>query len=150
VRLASYAALSLALVALAGCNGSDDDGSAGWDGPPEPAADGTVSVEGFAEYQEDVDERWELAAETVATEFLRLDERTASRTTIAGTSEGEGNGPRTVVVTFDGLFDDSVRAERWTLGLQPDGDAFELESAVRTFRCHPGRGHEDFAPEPCA
>jgi hypothetical protein len=138
------------LVALAGCNGSDDEGGAAWDGPPESAADGTVSVEGFGEYQEDVDERWELAAETVATEFLRLDERAASRTTIAGASEGEGDGPRTVLVTFDGLFDDSVRSERWTLQLQPDGKGFALESAVRTFRCHPGRGHEDFAPERCA
>jgi hypothetical protein len=149
VRIASFAALALALVALAGCTGSDDGGAA-WDGPPEPAGDGTVSVEDFVAYQDDVDERWELAAETVATEFLRLDERTASRTTIAGTSEGEGDGPRTVVVTFEGLFDDSVRAERWTLQLQPHGDAFGLESGVRTFRCHPGRGHEDFAPEPCA
>jgi hypothetical protein len=145
----SFAVLTFALV-LAGCNGSDDNGGAAWDGPPEPAAAGTVPVEDFVAYQEDVDERWELAAETVATEFLRLDERTTSRTTIAGTSAGEGDGPRTVVVTFEGLFDDSVRAERWTLRLQPDENAFELASAVRTFRCQPGRGHQNFAPEPCS
>jgi hypothetical protein len=149
VRLASYAAVFLAFAALTGCDGGNGDGDATWPGPPEPAADGSASVEEFADYRADVDERWEASAELIAAEFLRLDERTAVRTTIAGVGVGEGEGPRTVVVTFDGLLDDSVRAERWTLVFQPDGESYALESAVRTFRCHPGRGHEDFAPEPC-
>jgi hypothetical protein len=84
-----------------------------------------------------------------ASEFLRLDQRTAIRTTIAGRSEGEGGGPRGVIVTLDGLLDDSVRAERWLLAFDLVDDSYVLTSAVRTLRCNPGRGHEDFTAEPC-
>jgi hypothetical protein len=54
-----------------------------------------------------------------------------------------------VTVTFDGLLDGSVRAERWRLVLEPEDGGYLLASAVRTLRCQPGRGHEDFTPEPC-
>jgi hypothetical protein len=150
VRLVAYAALFLGLLALAGCDGNGDgNGDAAWAGPPEPAADGSVSVVEFAEYRDGVEERWEGSAELTAAEFLRLDERTAVRTTIAGAGVGEGGGPRTVTVTFDGLLDDSVHAERWTLVFEPEDGGYRLESAVRTFRCQQGRGHQDFTPELC-
>jgi hypothetical protein len=148
VRLSAYAALCLTLVALAGCSGDGGDEEA-WAGPPEPAADGSVAVDGFADYQDGVDKRWERSAEVAAAEFLRLDERTAVRTTIVGRSEGEGGGPRGVTITLDGLLDDSVRAERWLLLFEPDGETYALASAVRTLRCQPGRGHQDFTAEPC-
>jgi hypothetical protein len=148
VRLSAYAALCLTFVALAGCS-ADGGGEDEWTGPPEPAADGSVAVDGFADYQDGVDELWERSAELAAAEFLRLEERTAVRTTIAGRSEGEGGGPRGVTVTLDGLLDDSVRAERWLLLFEPEGETYALGSAVRTLRCQPGRGHEDFSAEPC-
>jgi hypothetical protein len=149
VRLLAYAALCLTSVALAGCDGGDGGNESAWAGPPEPAADGSVAVDGFVEHQDEVDERWERSAELAAAEFLRLEERTAVRTTIAGRSEGEGGGPRGVTVTLDGLLDDSVRAERWLLLFEPGGDGYALRSAVRTFRCQPGRGHQDFTAELC-
>lgn len=149
MRAPTYAASLLGAVALVltGCGG--DDGERVWAGPPAPGADGTVAVDGFAAFQAEVDEPWERSAAMAAAEFLRLDERTAQRTTIEGTASAEGSGPQTVVVTLDGLLDDSVRAERWTLGFEPDGDVFRLTSARRDLRCQPGRGHEDFAPGPC-
>jgi hypothetical protein len=149
VRLAVYAAVSVMIVALAGCNGGGDEVEAAWSGPPEPAEDGTVSVQEFAAHQADVDERWERASETAAAEFLRLDEPRSSRLTIDRTAPGEGGGPETVVVTLDGLFDDSVRTERWTLVFEPDGEGFALSEARWGQRCQPGRGHEAFTPEPC-
>jgi hypothetical protein len=150
VRLPAYAALLLAMVALVGCSSNGNgEGDAAWAGPPQPAEDGTVAVEDFAAYQEGVDERWERSAETVAAEFLRLDERTAVRTTIEGESGGEGAGPRSVTVTLDGLLDDSVRAERWMLVLEQRDDGYALASAIRTLRCQPGRGHDEFTPEAC-
>ena len=145
MRLIAFAALCLV---LAGCAGDGGDGAV-WEGPPEPAADGSVAVDGFAEHQDEVDERWERSPELAAGEFLRLDEQTAVRTTIEGRSEGEGGGSRGVTVTLDGLLDDSVRAERWLLLFEPDGDAYALRSAVRTLRCQPGRGHDTFTAEPC-
>jgi hypothetical protein len=147
VRRLAYLLAILAL-ATAGC-GDDDGGRAAWEGPPEPAADGTVGVEEFNSYLEDVDEAWEGSAAVIAAEFVRLDERTATRTTIDEQGSAEGAGPATVTLTLDGLLDDSVRAERWTLELSPSGETFEVTSARRDLRCQPGRGHQDFSPEPC-
>jgi hypothetical protein len=146
VRILAYAAFGLAAVALAGCSRSD---RATWAGPPEPAADGTVSVDEFVAYTEDVDEEWEGSAAMAAAEFLRLDERTATRTSIEGIASAEGAGPETVTVTLDGLLDDSVRAERWTLTFVPEGDGYRLTEAVWAQSCQRGRGHQDFGPEPC-
>jgi len=134
------------LLALAGCGTSEGHT---WSGPPEPAEDGTVAVEDFAAHQDDVEELWEGSPTMAAGEFLRLDERTAVRTTVAATASGEGAGPQTVVVTLDGLLDDSVRAERWTLLFEPEDDVYRLASARWVQRCHEGRGHQDFAVEAC-
>ena len=55
-----------------------------------------------------------------------------------------------MVVTLDGIPDDSVRAERWRLGFDEEGDVYALTAALREVRCRAGRGHEDFAAELCA
>jgi hypothetical protein len=146
VRPLAYAAFFLAALALAGCGKSD---TATWAGPPDPGSDGTVAVDEFSAYQRDVDERWEGSAAMAAAEFLRLDERTAATTTIEGRASAEGAGPETVTVTLDGLLDDSVRAERWTLTFEPDGENYVLTDATWAHRCQSGRGHQDFSPEPC-
>jgi hypothetical protein len=146
VRLLTYAASALALVALAGCG---DNESAVWEGPPDPSADGTVVVDGFSDYTADVEEHWEGSAAMSAAEFLRLDQRTAAKTTIAGRAAAEGTGPQVVVVTLDGLLDDSVRAERWTLAFEQDEDVYRLTEAHWAQRCQPDRGHQEFSPDPC-
>lgn len=150
-RPALAVAVLVAAACVAGCdggNGGSSDASA-WAGPPEPAEDGSVTVEEFAAHQADVDEGWERSSATAAAEFLRLDDTESARLTIDRTAEGEGGGPETVVVTLDGLFDDSVRAERWTLVFEPDGETYLLTSAQWAQRCQPGRGHEGFTAEPC-
>ncbi len=147
MRLVGYAAALLA-TALAGC-GSDVTVDLVWGGPPEPGSGGAVSVDGFASYQRSVDEHWERSAAMAAAEFLRLDERTARRTTIDGKASAEGTGPQTVVVTLDGLLDDSVQAERWTLGFDEDGGVYSLTAALREQRCQDGRGHEGFSADEC-
>ena len=145
MRLAACAASVLA-IAVAGCGWGDE---ATWAGPPDAAEDGTVAVDEFNAYAEDVDELWEGSATMAATEFLRLDERTVARTSIEAEASPEGTGPETVVVTLDGLADDSVRAERWTLRFEPVGERYRLTSALREQRCQPERGHQDFSPELC-
>jgi hypothetical protein len=149
VRLISYAVLLLAAGLLAtGCAGNGSE-EASWAGPPPPAEDGSIEIDEFADYQESVDERWERSAETAAAEYLRLDERTAIRTAIAGRSEAEVPSPRAVTVTLDGLLDDSVRAERWILLFELANGSYRLTSGIRTLACNPGRGHEHFTAEPC-
>jgi hypothetical protein len=148
VRLFAYAAIVLVALPVAGC-GSDVAVDLVWGGPPKPGPGGVVSVDGFASFQQDVDEHWERSAAMAAAEFLRLDERTAVTTTIEGKAEGEGTGPQTVVVTLDGLLDDSIRAERWTLGFEEDAGIYTLTAALREQRCQPGRGHQEFNADDC-
>src|SRR5918992_2599482 len=136
MRSLGYAAVAVSVLALAAC-GNGDNGEAAWDGPPDPAADGTVAVDEFNSYADDVDEPWEGSTAMAAAEFVRLDERTASRTSIESTASAEGTGPETVVVALDGLFDDSIRAERWTLEFEPEGDSYRLRSAQWALQCQP-------------
>jgi hypothetical protein len=150
VRIAVYAALALSTLALAGC-GDDVEIELVWGGPPDAAPGGAVSTEGFAGFQQEVDEDWERSPAMAAAVFLRLDERKARRMTIDAEAGPEGGGDQTVVVTLDGLADDSVRAERWTLGFEETEDGvYALTGALRELRCHEGRGHQDFAGEACA
>lgn len=148
MRLLGYAAFVLFAAVLTGC-GNDVEVQLVWGGPPDPEPGGIVSTDGFAAFQANVDEHWERSAAMAAAEFLRLDERTAVETTIAGKSSGEGTGPQTVTVTLDGLLDDSVRAERWTLVFEPEGGTYVLANALREQRCQPQRGHQGFSADDC-
>ena len=148
VRLLAYATLLLAAASLTAC-GNDIDVELVWGGPPDPNPAGIVSTEGFATYQESVDEHWERSAAMAAAEFLRLDERTAARTTIDGKASAEGMGPQTVTVTLDGLLDDSVRAERWSLAFEQAGETYRLTTALREQRCQQNRGHQIFSADDC-
>ena len=143
------AALVFTGLLLAGC-GSDVDVELVWAGPPDPATGGAVSTDGFSGFQQEVDEDWERSPAMAAAVFLRLDERKAVRTTIDAKAGREGRGGQTVVVTLDGIPDDSVRSERWTLGFEEAADGvYALTGALRELRCHEGRGHQDFAGEVC-
>jgi len=150
VRLLGYAAVAFLSVALAAGCGSDTVVELVWGGPPDAEPGGAVSADGFAGFQQEVDELWERSPALAAGVFLRLDERKASRITIDAKAGPEGGGGQTVVVTLDGIPDDSVRTERWTLGFEEAEDGtYELTGALRELRCHEGRGHEDFAGEAC-
>jgi hypothetical protein len=146
VRVAACAALVLV---VAGC-GDGVDAELDWGRPPEVQPSGVVSTEGFSAFQREVDEEWERSPALAAGIFLRLDERRVARTTIDAKAGPEGAGDQTVVVTLDGLADDSVRTERWTLGFEEGEDGvYALTGALRELRCHEGRGHQEFAGDPC-
>jgi hypothetical protein len=151
VRAVAYAAcVLLVALAAAGCGGSGTSVELVWGGPPQPGAGGVVPTDGFASFQQGVDEAWEHSPATAAAEFLRLDERKAARVIVeARSASGEGTGPATVVVTLDGLPDDSIRSERWTLGFGEADGVYTLSSALHEQRCRPGRGHAAFTPGPC-
>lgn len=149
MRLLACAALAVAGLLLAGC-GNDVDVELVWGGPPDAEPGGAVSTQGFSAFQQEVDAEWERSPAMAAGIFLRLDERTAARTTIDAKAGPEGGGDQIVTVTLDGLADDSVRTERWTLGFEEQEDGvYALTGALREFRCHEGRGHQDFAGEAC-
>jgi predicted small lipoprotein YifL len=145
VRALAAVVAVVAVLTLAACSGSGP----AWLGPHDLGTDGSVSTDGFAEYAADVDETWERAPALVAAEFLRLDEQEAPDTTIASDTGPEGGGPAHVTVTLDRLLDDSVQTRRYQLELSRDGETWRLDRATWAQRCRRGRGHEDFAPEPC-
>jgi hypothetical protein len=147
VRLLAHAGIAAVTVVLAACGASDEQA---WSGPPAPDADGNVTVDTFEAYREAVDEQWESTPVLVATEFVKLDDRTAAKTSIAGNGVGTPEEGQRVTIVFTELLDDAVNAERWVLQLAPSDDGYRLVSATRTQRCQPGRGHEEFGPEPCA
>jgi hypothetical protein len=146
VRIATCVLL---VFALAGC-GNDVDVELVWGGPPDAGPGGAVSTQGFSGFQQEVDGEWERSPAMAAGIFLRLDKRKAARTTIDAKAGPEGGGDQIVTVILDGLADDSVRAERWTLGFEEtEGGAYALTGALRELRCHEGRGHQEFAGEIC-
>ncbi|MGH3126548.1 MAG: hypothetical protein ACRDPX_01380 [Gaiellaceae bacterium] len=149
MRLVACAALVVAGLTVSGC-GNDVDVELVWGGPPDAEPGGAVSTQGFSGFQQEVDAEWERSPAMAAGIFLRLDERKAVRTTIDAKAGPEGGGDQIVIVTLDGLADDSVRTERWTLGFEEaQGGVYALTGALRELRCHEGRGHQNFAGEAC-
>jgi hypothetical protein len=130
----------LGAAVLAGCGGSSLE--AEWPGPPRPSADGTVAVGSFNKYLDEYED-YASSPEALATEFLRLDERDAAATSLLARAGG------VVVVTLDGLADDSIRSERYELVVEKQGSNWRLVSARQTQRCQAGRGHQDFSAELC-
>jgi hypothetical protein len=122
-----------------------------WEGLPQPLpADGTLSVDAFNAHAESVDEPWEHDLSETVDEFIGRDATNAGSVSFQATSGPEGGGPADATLLLDGLLDDSVRARRYdlTLSRRPDG-TWRVEAASWAQRCHDGRGHQAFSPEPC-
>lgn len=120
-----------------------------WNGPPTPDDAGFMPVERFNRF---LSRHPDLARSPVraTVEFVRLKDPTALTTTVrAEASRLENPREVRVVLTEDGLPDDSIRAVRYVLEFKRAGRRWEVESARRTQRCQPGRGHQRFSPDPC-
>ena len=94
-----------------------------------------------------MDEPWERDLAAITAEFLALREQETGSRSFQSTSNGDS---ATASLLIDGLGDDSVRARRYELTFtrREDG-SWKVESAQWAQRCHEGRGHQDFSPEPC-
>jgi hypothetical protein len=150
------ALLALAAV-LAACSGGDDSDVAQtvaegdrWAGPPQAGSDGRLAVGQFNEHLDEADAPWTRSPVLAAAEFVRLDESEATKTSVVATSRKEGATTR-VIVTLNGLTDDSVQGARYVLNFERAEDGkIRLESARWSQRCARGRGHRDFKPGDCA
>jgi hypothetical protein len=60
-----------------------------------------------------------------------------------------GADRRTLLITQEGLMDDSVRDQRIRLTYSRAGDEWMPGFASTQRRCHQGRGHQDWSAEPC-
>jgi hypothetical protein len=136
----------LGVLALGGCGGSGLE--AEWPGPPAPGASGVVAVGPFNDYLVEYED-YATSPEALATEFLRLDEQSSGGTMMLVTAAGEQRERVSVSVELDALADDSVHSVIYALAMSKHGSSWRLSSAVRTQRCQPGRGHQEFSAAPC-
>ncbi len=151
MRRRAAVVLGVAVLALPACGGDDDEPEL-WPGPPRAAEDGSVAVEDFNDAIEGRNPDWARAPLLAAAAFLGEEDRTSVEgPTISIIEERpEREDERTVVVTEDGLLDDSVQAARYVLRFRRgENERWQLVSAEWSQRCRPGRGHQDFAPELC-
>jgi hypothetical protein len=152
VRRPSLLALGAAALALAACGADDGPAAEQWPGPSQAGDDGRVPVEGFNELIETRDPAWARTPALAAAAFYGERDRPPGEAGELSIVEErpERDDQRAVVVTDDGLPDDSIRAVRWELRFErADDGTWRLVEARWSQRCQPDRGHQDFAPEPC-
>jgi hypothetical protein len=78
------------------------------------------------------------------------DRHESKKRTIEIDSSPEAFRDAHIVVTEEGLMDDSVAGVRFEVMLrQGKGDVWIVESAEKTWKCWPGRGHQDYSDKPC-
>jgi CMP-2-keto-3-deoxyoctulosonic acid synthetase len=122
---------------------------ADWKGPPRPDASGNVAVDGFNDFLSDHPE-FARSPVRATIEFVRLKDPRALNTRVGAEAEQlENPDDVRVVLTEDGIGDDSVAAVRYALQFSRAGNKWRLDSARRTQKCQPGRGHQQFSPQPC-
>ena len=108
---------------------------------------GTLPVAAFNARAERVDEPWERDLAALTLEFLALGDPESSTRSFNSTSSGDSANATLLV---DGLGDDSVRARSYELTFERRADGtWRIVTASWAQRCHEGRGHQDFSPEPC-
>jgi hypothetical protein len=151
VKLLPLAALALALLA-AGCGGTNapPPQHTQWKGPGAAAADGSLDVSKFNDFLSGAGADFAGSPISAVTEYLRLDDVSAGSASIVSTTPGEVRDQAHVVVTLQGLLDDSVQGVRYTIDLRQDpSNAWRLTDAQIEQRCQPGRGHQRFSTERC-
>jgi hypothetical protein len=121
----------------------------GWPGPSlQP--DGTVPIASFNAFVDTSRATWRQSPLRTSVEFLQLDDTAARTTSLRVTTNPDSLQQAEVIVTADGLLDDSVHATRFEVQLARRSDAsWRLTSARWSQKCQPNRGHQDFTPALC-
>jgi hypothetical protein len=139
----------LAIVLVVGGCGSSGGSKSVWPGREQNSA-GHVKTAAFNDFLAGDGKEFATSPIAAVTEFLRLDQSSASVMSVVATSPGEVRNFSEVVATLDGLLDDSVRTERFTVELQRSpSKLWRVRAADWAQRCRSGRGHQDFSPKPC-
>ena len=91
-------------------------------------------------------EAWPQNPLLVALKFVGEDGECSCRTIVIRRPEGRDTA--TVAITDEGLWDDSIRGEKYKLRLArtPSG-TWKITEALKAWACR--RGHADFSTEPC-
>lgn len=168
--LALVLALGL-IVGLAACGDDEEQGDGGADDgasvqrecSPEPPsasewdgrarvnpASGEVDVKGFNAYLESAEPPISTSPCDAAYVFAQGVAGDPGSGEVSVEVEPEGSAEATATVLAEGLADDSIEAQRWTLRFEPgEGDRVRVAEARVEYRCREGRGHRDFTSELC-
>ena len=120
---------------------------ANWSPPPR-APDGSIAIAAFNARLDSDRPTWARDPQRVAHEFLRADNIDAATTDTQVTNTSPT--ATEVVVTVNGLADDSVHAIRFDLHLARQADqTWRLGSASWSQQCQPNRGHQNFTTALC-
>ncbi len=133
-------------------------GPTAWGTAPTWSADGTMTnVAAFTSFVATHEPCWRHYPATAAQVVIGIDvgggQPTAAITIDQDPGAGSGETDVTIVREVEG--DDSVAAERFMLTFGDEATiggstgGHRLLFATRSFRCHPGRGHEDWGTTPC-
>lgn len=95
------------------------------------------------------DSAWTRSPATIAIEFAGGGYCECARFAFEVRSTPERFDIATVIVTYDGLLDDSMRSAMLELSLQRHDGRWRIERAQRRWRCWPGRGHETYGMTRC-
>lgn len=62
-----------------------------------------------------------------------------------------GESPTATIVTIEesGLLDDSISAKRTVFSMVKKDGQWEIKNQIKTQKCYPGRGHQDFSNYLC-
>jgi hypothetical protein len=161
MRVAAGLGLLVAAALLAaGCGYGDDDDDDQSAAPqtqttprvPEPGdGTGSLPVDEFNTFVEQSQPAFANSALRTAIEFSNAGEGQAATTSVIASEGAEGtSNEASVTVTRQGLADDSVRAVRYVLVLDRNGDGtWQVRTARRLQRCQQNRGHQNFSPQLC-
>lgn len=58
-------------------------------------------------------------------------------------------GRKEITLVEEGLMDDSMSGRKLIMTLAPDGAGWKVVALKETYKCWPGRGHEDWGAAPC-
>jgi hypothetical protein len=162
MRLAAGLGLLVAAALLAaGCGYGDDDDDDQAAAPPTQTAppvpdpqdgSGSLPVDEFNTFVEQSQPAFATSALRTGIEFSNAGEGQAATTSVIASEGAEGTSDEaSVTVTRQGLADDSVRAVRYVLVLDRNGDGtWRLRTAKRLQQCHQNRGHQNFSPQLCS
>ncbi|HEY8465858.1 MAG TPA: hypothetical protein VIL04_03560 [Solirubrobacterales bacterium] len=164
-RSVAAALALLATLALLGCGDDGEDepqeptvqrtcsaqppGIAGWDGvaPVDPTT-GEIDVSGFNAYLKSADPPISTSPCDAAHVFAAGIVEDGPEVTVNVAPEGTPEATATIVA--EGLEDDSIAAQRWTLQFAgANGDRIKVVQANTEYRCQKGRGQRNFSSELC-
>lgn len=130
---------------------AEPPGRAGWDGvaPVDPST-GEIDVSGFNNYLKSADPPISTspcdAAHVFAEGIIAGDNGPEVTVDVAP----EGTTDATATIVAQGLQDDSIAAQRWTLQFaSANGDGIKVVQANLEYHCQEGRGQQNFSSELC-